>query len=142
VVQEPVVIDSVTGLVWQGCTAGLSGRDCDGGAVLVRYWADWLGYCEGLSWAGKTDWRLPNWKELRSIVDTRQSNPAIDAAAFPGTPSDRVYLSSTGNQCIISSINPSDRNCLVVGVLFSKGSLTTTANVVSPGYGRCVRGGL
>jgi len=142
VAEEPVVVDNVTGLAWQGCTAGFKGRDCNAGTADYLYWSDWLSYCEGLTWAGKTDWRLPNWKELRSIVDSGQNSPAIDATAFPGTLYDQVYLSSTGGQCIISSINPSDRNCLLWGVLFSDGSLMTSANVVYPGYARCVRDGL
>jgi len=35
--------------------------------------------------AGKSDWRLPDVKELTSIVDYRVNNPSIDDAFFPGT---------------------------------------------------------
>jgi hypothetical protein len=138
---QPVVMDNVTGLVWQGCPGGITGRDCDTGTAVGRYWADWLSTCEGLSWAGKTDWRLPNWKELRSIADHRRGSPAFDATVFPGTVYDQVYLSSTGGQCIVSSMNPSDRNCLLSAVSFSDGSQSATANAVYPVYARCVRGG-
>jgi hypothetical protein len=139
---EPVVVDNVTGLTWQGCMVGITGRNCDTGTAYRRYWPDWLTSCEGLSWAGKGDWRLPNWKELRSIADPRQTNPAIDAAAFPSTVYNYVFWSSTVGDCIVSSINPSDRNCLASAVDFGSGSESASSNVVSPGYGRCVRGGL
>ena len=139
---EPVVVDHVTGLLWQGCTAGLTGDDCATGAVSGRYWSDWLAYCEGLSWAGQTDWRLPNWKELHSIVDAHRSSPATDTAAFPATTYSSSYWSSTPGQCMVSSMNPSDRNCLAWSVDFKSGGASFSGNVVYPGQGRCVRGGL
>jgi hypothetical protein len=37
--------------------------------------------------AGHKDWRLPNRKELQSIVNYAAHNPAINTAAFPGFPS-------------------------------------------------------
>ena len=53
---------------------------------------DWAGaksYCAsntaGLAGAG---WRLPGVKELLSIVDRKQYNPAIDTTAFPNTPAE------------------------------------------------------
>ena len=46
-------------------------------------WSEALKWAEGLKYGGHTDWRLPNIKELQSIVDyTRSpdttSSPAID----------------------------------------------------------------
>ena len=49
-------------------------------------WKSSLAHCEGLTWGGKDDWRLPNVKELRSLVDTGKRSPAIDATMFPNTP--------------------------------------------------------
>ena len=39
-------------------------------------------------------WRLPNVKELASVVDRSKSNPAIDTVAFPVTPADAFWSSS------------------------------------------------
>ena len=57
-------------------------------------WLTALTYCEGVEIGSKTDWRLPNVKELSSIVDYSINGPAIDGAAFPATAS-MYYWSST-----------------------------------------------
>jgi hypothetical protein len=41
-------------------------------------WCDALAYCENLSFAGHNDWRLPNVRELQSIVDYWHFAPSID----------------------------------------------------------------
>lgn len=66
------ITDNATGLTWMQ-------NDSASGML----WADALNYCEGLSFAGADDWRLPNVKELHSIVDYSRSpntsnSPAID----------------------------------------------------------------
>jgi hypothetical protein len=53
-----------------------------------------LAYCAHLNLDGHKDWRLPSMPELVSLVDERASNPAIDGAAFPGTPADSFWTSS------------------------------------------------
>ncbi|MBI4687331.1 MAG: DUF1566 domain-containing protein [Nitrospirae bacterium] len=63
------VTDNRTGLVWQQGEAG------------QMMWGSALSYCEGLPLGGKTDWRLPNVKELESLTDdTRYNDPAIDTS--------------------------------------------------------------
>ncbi|WP_428624841.1 DUF1566 domain-containing protein [Sedimenticola sp.] len=65
------VTDQASGLMWQ--------QQDDG---KPRLWKDSLAYCENLSFGGYRDWRLPNAKELQSIVDYRYHDPAIDPAFF------------------------------------------------------------
>jgi hypothetical protein len=91
---EPVVVDAATGLTWQGCADGLSGDGCEEGAAAAWTWEEALVRCEELSWGGGDDWRLPNAKELQSIVDHTTKDPAIDPVAFPATPS-AAFWSST-----------------------------------------------
>jgi hypothetical protein len=63
------VIDQGTGLEWQ--------KSDDGSP---RNWESGLAYCENLSLKSKTDWRLPNIRELKSIVDDKRYYPTIDPA--------------------------------------------------------------
>ncbi len=76
------VTDTVTGLEWQKATA------------LGTYtWQAALAYCEGLTLAEKSDWRLPDRNELRSLVDYSRYSPAIDPV-FAAT-TQLYYWSST-----------------------------------------------
>ncbi|MBN1774399.1 MAG: DUF1566 domain-containing protein [Deltaproteobacteria bacterium] len=83
---QPVVADIVTGLAWQGCAAGLADTDCSTGQATMLDWSAARARCEALVWAGADDWRLPDPKELDSILDAGRRSPAIDPEAFPGTP--------------------------------------------------------
>jgi hypothetical protein len=80
---KDVVVDHVTGLMWQRTlpntflTFQNAGRQCD-----------------QLTLAGHHDWRLPSRIELVSLIDTTRTQPAIDGNAFPGTPSDWFWTSS------------------------------------------------
>lgn len=96
VTEQPVVVDNVTGLVWQGCAAGLTSSACTAGTGATYAWENALGYCAGLTWGGLQDWRLPNAKELRSIVNERRtSKPGVDVTAFPNTQADDFWSSSS-----------------------------------------------
>jgi hypothetical protein len=92
---DRVVRDKVNKLDWQGCVAGLSGADCSAGAAETYTWKNALAYCQGLSYGGSSDWRLPSRVELQSIVDQRRSNPPSDPVMFPATPTDFFWSSSS-----------------------------------------------
>jgi hypothetical protein len=66
--EDGTVSDTCTDLAWQKDTADVDGdgqsTDQDG-----TTWCNALAYCENLSFAGHDDWRLPNVRELQSIVD-------------------------------------------------------------------------
>jgi len=92
---QPIVADAGDGLVWQGCVAGRTGSACSG-LVSPYTWEAALDYCQDLTWAGFTDWYLPNVTELASIDDDTRVDPCADPTAFPGTPSVDLW-SSTSN---------------------------------------------
>lgn len=62
---------------------------------VTSNWANAIINCEALNFAGYNDWRLPNVKELMSIVDYGSSSPAIDAPIFPNCKSDFYWTSTT-----------------------------------------------
>ena len=74
---DGTVTDTCTGLMWQQDTADVNGDGVinNGDQVI---WCDALAYCENLDFAGHDDWRLPNVRELQSIVDYSLNFPAID----------------------------------------------------------------
>ncbi|PIV53756.1 MAG: hypothetical protein COS17_02295 [Elusimicrobia bacterium CG02_land_8_20_14_3_00_37_13] len=52
-------------------------------------------FCEGLSYAGYFDWRLPNRREVISIVDYGEQFPAINTTYFSNTKSSWHWTSTT-----------------------------------------------
>ena len=109
---DGTVIDSCTRLMWQ-----------KEAAPETRGWQDALKYCSDLVLAGHNDWRLPNVRELQSIVDYGRFYPAIDpvfsevsqgarywtssSSVFrgdpPATPEDTWIVSTDGGYVIIHS---------------------------------------
>ena len=112
------VTDKSTGLMWQQATA-----------PGEYTWREALSYCENLTLAGYTDWRLPSVKELRSIVDYSVYNPAINTRYFPDT-LHFYYWSST----------PNAYNTYAWGIYFYQGD-DSYQNKADPYYVRAVRGG-
>ncbi|QFI39833.1 DUF1566 domain-containing protein [Moritella marina ATCC 15381] len=93
------VTDLRTSLTWAKCSIGqtytLSSNSCSGsGAISYATWSDALAAAESYSINGITGWRLPNIKELGSLVDRSCAEPAINLTLFPNTISS-VYYSST-----------------------------------------------
>ena len=67
---DGTIIDKATGLIWQKAD---SGRGMN--------WQQALDYAENLNLAGHNDWRLPNAKELQSLVDYTRCPDTTDSAA-------------------------------------------------------------
>jgi hypothetical protein len=127
---QPVVTDAVTDLMWQGCAVGLTGDDCESGEAAEYSWQEALAYCEALVWGGRTDWRLPNKVELRSIGNNHRTGPSIDTTAFPETPDNAFWSSSS---C-------ADDTSDAWYVYFFDGDVYNIAKYLTF-YVRCVRGG-
>jgi hypothetical protein len=83
------VTHSKTGLIWQRCSVGQTWKngECQGVATFQP-----VDLKSNLG--GNTDWRLPTYKELLTIVDYSQYGPATNLIAFPDT-INGVFLTST-----------------------------------------------
>ena len=69
---EDIVTDRTTGLIWQRSSDSYDIYD----DANKKIWQDALKYCEELTYAGFSDWRLPNRNELASLIDMNSYNPA------------------------------------------------------------------
>lgn len=92
---DGTVTDTRTGLMWMRCSLGQvwNGTTCTGSAAQY-VWADALAQADVSTYAGHGDWRLPNVKELVSIVERRCATPAINPEVFPATSSWKYWTSS------------------------------------------------
>ena len=112
---KDVVTDSKTGLMWQKeyFFTGLT-------------WQEALFYCENLTYAGYSDWRLPNKNELASLLAPGKSETPY--SNFPDMPGDSFWSSST----YVGSTN------LAWGVDFYGGMVNDNVKTYT-NFVRCVR---
>ncbi len=120
-----VTVDNRTGLMWITNPA-------DAGMDKTYTWPLALAACEDSAFAGYSDWRLPNARELMSIVDYSKSvGPTLNAAFFPNT-YPNYYWTST-------SCAPDPTMAWYVD--FSAGYVHGDTKTTNASYARCVRGG-
>lgn len=91
------ITDSRTGLIWQRCPVGMywdSGVSSCGGEPVYRMWYEALNVAVNAARGDGVPWRLPNVKELSSILDRNQINPAINEDIFPATPNHQFWTAT------------------------------------------------
>lgn len=122
-----VTVDNRTGLMWvtNPTDAGLGG---------TYDWAGAIAACESETYAGYTDWRLPNARELESIVDySKTAAPAINASYFQGTPVDiSIYYWTSTTYA---------QDTTVAWVADFADGLVYHDDKANANYARCVRAG-
>ncbi len=88
--KDGTATDKVTGLMWMRCSLGhtWTGETCEGDTLRAS-WEKTLNAVQELNknggFAGYTDWRVPNMKELGTIVERSCVYPAINMEIFPTT---------------------------------------------------------
>lgn len=85
------VLDTQTNLIWQRCSLGQTwnGTTCTGTAS-THTWADALTQAKALG----NGYRLPNIKELQSLVEEACYNGSINETFFPTKPRDTYWSAS------------------------------------------------
>ncbi|KJU84109.1 secreted protein containing DUF1566 [Candidatus Magnetobacterium bavaricum] len=90
------VTDNLTGLLWMKYADTPTMGGCTGG---IKYWQPTLDYVlclNAANYLGYSDWRLPNIKELFSLIDHAMYNPPVPSGhPFTNVQSSNLYWSST-----------------------------------------------
>jgi Protein of unknown function (DUF1566) len=133
---DGTVTDNRTGLTWE--------KKTDDNVATHYIWSGALDYVAALNamnFAGHNDWRLPNIKELLSIVDYGRSNPAIDPIFGPtaGGSNRAAYWSSTSWATFYPEVNAWGVEFLEI---YGTPSATIPFGKTSSLRVRAVRGGL
>ncbi len=94
---DGTISDTKTGLMWKKCVEGVTDNLCNTGAATSFTWQSALqqpGVVNSTGFATYHDWRLPDMKELASIVEEQCYDPAINLHRFPNTQSMVVWSGS------------------------------------------------
>ena len=93
---DGTVTDEATGLMWMKIDSGKlkAGKNKDG----KLNWQEALSWAENLEYAGYSDWRLPNVKELQSIVDYTRSPATTNSAAIDPVFQTTSFIAESGQK--------------------------------------------
>ena len=122
--KDGTITDIINELMWSTCSLGQTYREgnCDDEATSFNSWNEALLAAKiSESYLAYNDWRLPNIKELGSLVERSCVAPAIDLGLFPKTAA-LPYWSNT--------FDGSDINSTIKGLLIHFNNGTETINPI------------
>ncbi len=90
-----MVLDNVTGLMWENKTDDGSIHDKDNTYNWSAATSVFIATLNSQNFGGYADWRLPTIRELFTIVDNSRTNPSIHIGYFPFTQSANYWSSTT-----------------------------------------------
>lgn len=90
------ILDKTTRLIWRRCAEGQSwtASTCNATPTTFLTMDYAIDQAKAQADASGLRWRLPNPKELSTLVDTRVKGPAIDAVLFPGFYTESYHTST------------------------------------------------
>jgi hypothetical protein len=91
-----LVIDAVSGVMWQGCEHGRSGNGCNDGESIKLSWADAVEHCDNFVVDSYDDWYLPEIDQILVLTD-KSGNPAPLTHVFVNSSEDSQLSSATYN---------------------------------------------
>jgi hypothetical protein len=142
---DGTITDHVTGLMWEKLSDDDSIHDYNHSYAQQGAHYNKLGRLNRYAYAGYSDWRLPNRRELESLIDAGRFSPAIDPIFHQGcTPGCSVLdcscTSSTGYRS--STYAPfADRMGSGVQVYFGDGAVHVVLDAAPRDQVRVVRAG-
>jgi hypothetical protein len=116
---DGTITDDNTRLMWEKKVAGGDVDTCltelhgvDSECTWAQAIGEWIAAINTANLGGHNDWRLPNAKELQSLVDYSKPFPGPTvASSFPGVTNADDYWSSTtlaGNSVFVRTVNFGD----------------------------------
>ncbi len=95
---DGTVLDTTTKLMWSRCLVGQSwdssSSTCTGTPQQLD-WAEALSEAKRSTLASFTTWRLPNAKEVLTLIERSCVDPAINLTAFPASNSENMWTGTT-----------------------------------------------
>ncbi|MCP3674476.1 MAG: DUF1566 domain-containing protein [Gammaproteobacteria bacterium] len=130
--------DLQTGLMWMRCAIGQTWdvglTDCSTGSPIGYDWEEAHDEAEASIFATYTDWRLPNIKELSSIVEVACNTPALNEDIFLNLSGSSTY--GTWRSSTFNHLDPGSQ--LVINI---QAGIITAIDTDENGFVRLVRGG-
>ncbi|MBY0277836.1 DUF1566 domain-containing protein [Candidatus Binatia bacterium] len=147
---DGTITDESTGLVWEKKADAGGLHDKDGaytwnpGAGSIWEWLAAVNAEGGSGFAGKSDWRIPNKKELESIVDASRFNPAFPALFASACTSGCTAATCSCTASLLhywtSTSVAAAPNDFAWGMLPSSGAVQASNRKTAFGHVRAVRG--
>lgn len=96
---DGTVTHKVTQLTWMRCVVGQTWQNssCVGEPAIVD-WETAMQQAVTVDFAGATNWRLPNVKELLAIVEDRCEFPVVNREVFPALPAGYFWTATSGGE--------------------------------------------
>ncbi len=134
IVGQGLVIDQLTGLMWEK----YPDDDIRIGGPKELSWNDAVDRCNASTKGGYPDWRLPNMRELHSLINLQYKDPALSNAAGTGQASGDDPFYNMQNSYYWSATTYAPGSTFAWYVAFHDGYVFND-NKSNDNYVRCVR---
>jgi Protein of unknown function (DUF1566)/Dockerin type I domain len=143
---DGTVTDVNTGLVWEKLSDDGTVHDKDNASTWANAFTGHVAALNSTSFAGHSDWRLPNVRELQSILDYHTFNPAVSSAfnvsCSPGCHSTTCSCTVAGNYWSSTSSVSGPSSAWFVGFLYANvDAFGMSGGKSGTAFVRAVRGG-
>ncbi len=139
---DGTITDVNTGLVWEKQSFDGSVHDVDNTYTWDQAFSGHVATLNAMSFAGHTDWRVPNVRELQSIANYQNFNPAVSPAfntsCTPGCTVTSCSCTQASNYWSSTTYALNPQNAWFV---YSPDGFMYAISKPSNGYVRAVRGG-
>jgi hypothetical protein len=140
---DGTITDNRTGLTWEKLGDDGSIHDWDNTYSWATAISAKVATLNATSFAGHSDWRLPNVNELQSLIDYGTANPAVSSAfhngCVPGCASTACSCTRSATYWPSTSVQTSPT--LAWTVFFGSGLVGNGAKSTATFFARAVRGG-